>query len=136
MDALTTINLSNNNLTQEIPEFLGTFPELTVLNLADNNFNGTVPSSISDNFNLKFNATGNPNLLCTPTSVCNTDPESRIPPPSTGNTDPESGIPPPPSTGNTDTEPRIPSLVDKGRSSKTFAQPIIILLIMFSGLLL
>ncbi|KAI3940678.1 hypothetical protein MKW98_029997 [Papaver atlanticum] len=136
MDALKIINLSNNNLTQEIPEFLGTFPELTVLNLADNNFNGTVPSSISDNVNLKFNATGNPNLLCTPTSVCNTDPESRIPPPSTGNTDPESRIPPPPSTGNTDTEPRIPSPVEKGRSSKTFAQPIIILLIMFSGLLL
>ncbi|XP_026422545.1 probable LRR receptor-like serine/threonine-protein kinase At1g05700 [Papaver somniferum] len=135
MDALRTINLSNNNLTREIPEFLGTFPELTVLNLADNNFNGTVPSSISDDVNLKFNATGNPNLLCTPTSVCNTDPESRIPPPSTGNTDPESRIPPPPSTGNTDTEP-IPSPVDKGRSSKTFAQPIIILLIMFSGLLL
>ncbi|XP_026432449.1 probable LRR receptor-like serine/threonine-protein kinase At5g59680 [Papaver somniferum] len=136
MDALRTINLSNNNLTREIPEFLGTFPELTVLNLADNNFNGTVPSSISDDVNLKFNATGNPNLLCTPTSVCNTDLESRIPPPSTGNTDPESRIPPPPSTGNTDTEPRIPSPVDKGRSSKTFAQPIIILLIMFSGLLL
>ncbi|KAI3876310.1 hypothetical protein MKX03_032908, partial [Papaver bracteatum] len=80
-------------------------------------------------------ATGNPNLLCTRTSVCNTDPESRIPPPSTGNTDPESRIPPPPSTGNTDTEPGIPSPVVKGRSSKTFAQPIIILLIMFSGLL-
>ncbi|KAI3940679.1 hypothetical protein MKW98_029998 [Papaver atlanticum] len=108
MDALININLSNNNLTQEIPEFLGTFPELTELNLADNNFFGTVPSSISNNVNLMFTATGNPDLLCTPTSICNTVTEPRI----------------------------IPSPVDKGRSSKTFAQPIIILLIMFSGLLL
>ncbi|KAI3869602.1 hypothetical protein MKW92_036342 [Papaver armeniacum] len=105
MDALRTINLSNNNLTQEIPKFLGTFPELTVLNLEDNNFFGTVPSSISNNVNLKFSAIGNPDLLCTPTSICNTDPES------------------------------VPSQVDKGRSSKVFAQPIIMLLIMFSGLL-
>ncbi|KAI3997402.1 hypothetical protein MKX01_017772 [Papaver californicum] len=117
MDALKTINLSNNSLTQEIPKFLGTFPELIVLNLADNSFFGTLPSSTSNNVNLKFTATGNPNLSCTPTSICNTDPES-----SNGN--------------STDTKPRIPTPVDKGRSSKTLVQPLIILLIIFSGLLL
>ncbi|XP_026377601.1 probable LRR receptor-like serine/threonine-protein kinase At1g51810 [Papaver somniferum] len=120
MDALKTINLRNNSLTEDIPEFLGTFPELTVLNLADNSFLGTVPSSISNNVNLKFTATGNPNLSCTPTSIFNIDPASKIPPPST----------------NTNAEPKIPSPADKGKSSKTLAQPIIILLIMFSGLLL
>ncbi|XP_026377506.1 probable LRR receptor-like serine/threonine-protein kinase At1g05700 [Papaver somniferum] len=31
MDALETINLSNNSLTQAIPEFLGTFPKLKTL---------------------------------------------------------------------------------------------------------
>ncbi|KAI3945402.1 hypothetical protein MKX01_017247 [Papaver californicum] len=105
MSALETIDLHNNSLMQEIPDFLATFPKLTVLNLADNKFSGTIPSSLSNNPNLKMNATGNPNLLCKNASICNT----------------KSGIPSP---------------VDKGRSSKTLAQPIIILLVMFSGLLL
>ncbi|KAI3940680.1 hypothetical protein MKW98_029999 [Papaver atlanticum] len=117
MDALKTINLRNNSLMQEIPEFLGTFPELTELNLADNNFSGTIPSSLSNNSNLKMNVSGNPNL-CTNTSTCDT--ESRIPSP--GNK-------------NTDTETRTPS-PNNGKSSKTSEQLIIILLIMFSGLLL
>ncbi|KAI3997397.1 hypothetical protein MKX01_017767 [Papaver californicum] len=115
MDALVTIDLHNNSLVQEIPDFLGTFSKLIVLNLADNNFSGTVPSSISNNNQLKFNALGNPNLSCPTSSICDT--ESRIPSPTNGSTD---GIPSP----------------SNGRRSKTYAQPLIILMIVFSGLLL
>ncbi|KAI3940682.1 hypothetical protein MKW98_030001 [Papaver atlanticum] len=104
MDALEIIDLHNNSLMQGIPEFLGMFPKLTVLNLADNNFSGTVPSSISNNANLKFNALGNPNLSCPTSTICNK--ESRIPSPNNGN------------------------------RSKTYAHPIVILLVMLSGLLL
>ncbi|KAI3997398.1 hypothetical protein MKX01_017768 [Papaver californicum] len=121
MSALETIDLHNNSLTQEIPKFLGTFPELKVLNLADNNFSGTIPSSLLNNDNLKLNASGNPNLSCTNTSICNTDLESKIPPPSNGN-----------STG---TDPRTPP-PNNGKSSSTLAQPIVILSAMLSVLLL
>ncbi|KAI3997405.1 hypothetical protein MKX01_017775 [Papaver californicum] len=118
MDALETINLRNNSLMQEIPGFLGKLPKLTALNLADNNFSGTIPSSLLNNDNLKLEASGNPNL-CTNTSTCNT--ESRIPSPSNGTT----GI------GSRNIPFR-----NNGKSSKTLAKPLIILLIMFSGLLL
>ncbi|KAI3983764.1 hypothetical protein MKX01_001168 [Papaver californicum] len=79
MDALETIDLHNNNLMQEIPDFLGTLPKLTLVNLADNDFFGTIPSSLSNNVNLKLNATGNSNLSCPNTSICNTKAGSRIP---------------------------------------------------------
>ncbi|KAI3926379.1 hypothetical protein MKX01_032567 [Papaver californicum] len=62
MDALETIDLHNNELNQEIPDFLGTFPELRVLNLADNDFSGAIPSSLLNNNNLKLSVSGNPNL--------------------------------------------------------------------------
>ncbi|KAI3997400.1 hypothetical protein MKX01_017770 [Papaver californicum] len=117
MSALKTIDLSNNSLTQEIPKYLGAFPELTLLNLADNNFSGRIPSLILNNGFLKLNASGNPNLSCMDASICDTG--SSIPSPS---------------NNNTDTESRIPS-PNNGKSSKTLAQPIVIvLLIMFSGL--
>ncbi|KAI3934579.1 hypothetical protein MKX01_034033 [Papaver californicum] len=120
MDALETINMRNNSLMQAIPGFLGTLPKLTALNLADNNFSGTIPSSLLNNDNLKLETSGNPNL-CTNTSTCNT--ESQIPSPSNGNA----------GTGSRN----IPSRNNYVNSSKTLAQPIMILfLIMFSGLLL
>ncbi|KAI3940689.1 hypothetical protein MKW98_030008, partial [Papaver atlanticum] len=78
MDALVTIDLHNNSLMQEIPDFLGTFPKLETLNLADNKFSGTIPSSISNNINLKLNVSGNP--LCTNKTICKTDSVSRSPP--------------------------------------------------------
>ncbi|KAI3965674.1 hypothetical protein MKX01_010631, partial [Papaver californicum] len=101
MGALETIDMHNNSLIREIPDFLGTFPKLRVLNLAENDFSGTIPSSLLDNVNLKLNASGNPNLTCKITSICNGD-----------------------------TKSRIPSLSNK-KSSKTLTQPIIILLITF-----
>ncbi|KAI3940681.1 hypothetical protein MKW98_030000 [Papaver atlanticum] len=121
MSALETINLNNNSFTQGIPEFLGTFPKLKVLNLADNHFSGAIPSSLSNNVNLKLNASGNPNLSCTDTSICNTGLESRIPSPNNSN--------------STDTKPRIPP-PSNGKSSNALAQPITILVIMLSGLVL
>ncbi|KAI3940688.1 hypothetical protein MKW98_030007, partial [Papaver atlanticum] len=54
MDAIKTIDLHNNSLTEEIPDFLGTLPELEILNLADNKFTGSIPSSISNNTDLKL----------------------------------------------------------------------------------
>ncbi|RZC86917.1 hypothetical protein C5167_030269 [Papaver somniferum] len=54
MDALETINLSNNSLKQAIPEFLGTFPKLKILSLTDNDFSGAIPSSLSNNIDLKL----------------------------------------------------------------------------------
>ncbi|KAI3995667.1 hypothetical protein MKX01_031440 [Papaver californicum] len=80
MDALRFIDLHNNSLTLAIPDFLGTFPKLDVLNLADNNFSGAVPFSILNNTNLKFIASGNPNLSITNnTFVDRNSTESRIP---------------------------------------------------------
>ncbi|KAI3898413.1 hypothetical protein MKW92_027910, partial [Papaver armeniacum] len=98
MDALKTIDLHNNSLMEEIPDFLGTFPKLEILNLADNQFSGSIPSSISNNIHLKLNVSGNHNL-CTNRSVCKTDTITRSPP-----------------------------SPNKGKSSKSSAQPTIILL--------
>ncbi|XP_026439419.1 probable LRR receptor-like serine/threonine-protein kinase At1g05700 [Papaver somniferum] len=78
MGALKTIDLHNNSLMQEFPDFLGTFPKLEILNVADNKFSGTIPSSMSNNINLKLNVSGNP--LCTNRTVCKTDTITRSPP--------------------------------------------------------
>ncbi|XP_031487818.1 putative leucine-rich repeat receptor-like serine/threonine-protein kinase At2g04300 [Nymphaea colorata] len=48
LTALQTIDLHNNSLSGNIPEFLGELPNLRLLNLADNQFNGSVPSSLTD----------------------------------------------------------------------------------------
>ncbi|XP_049933882.1 probable LRR receptor-like serine/threonine-protein kinase PAM74 [Nymphaea colorata] len=57
--ALEIIDLSNNSLNGQIPEFLGRFPSLKELNLADNNFIGPLPASLASNKKLKLNITGN-----------------------------------------------------------------------------
>ncbi|KAI3842975.1 hypothetical protein MKW92_010911, partial [Papaver armeniacum] len=81
MDALETIDFSNNSLTNEIPEFLGTFPKLGTLILADNNFSGEIPCSLVKNKNLRLSVTGNPNLSINnkDTTICKNNTESRIP---------------------------------------------------------
>ncbi|KAI3986899.1 hypothetical protein MKX01_014600 [Papaver californicum] len=82
MDALETIDFSNNSLTQEFPEFLGSFPKLDILNLKDNNFSGEVPCLLLKNGNLRLNVTGNPNLSINnnnSTSICKNSTESSIP---------------------------------------------------------
>ncbi|XP_057953788.1 probable LRR receptor-like serine/threonine-protein kinase At1g05700 [Malania oleifera] len=71
MDALQIIDLHNNSLSGEIPDFFGTLPNLKQLNLANNDFSGTIPASISNNNNLKLVITGNPNL-CISGQSCQT----------------------------------------------------------------
>ncbi|KAL1544175.1 putative LRR receptor-like serine/threonine-protein kinase [Salvia divinorum] len=69
MTALHTINLSNNSLRGNIPEFLGLLPNLQILNLENNHFNGTIPTSLSTKKDLILRVSGNPEL-CTSNSSC------------------------------------------------------------------
>ncbi|XP_057781678.1 probable LRR receptor-like serine/threonine-protein kinase At1g05700 [Salvia miltiorrhiza] len=71
MDALTTINLSNNSLRGNIPDFLGSLPNLQILNLENNKFNGTIPASLLAKKSLILRVSGNPEL-CTSNSSCPT----------------------------------------------------------------
>ncbi|XP_031486658.1 putative leucine-rich repeat receptor-like protein kinase At2g19210 isoform X1 [Nymphaea colorata] len=52
--ALEIIDLSNNSLSGQIPDFLGTFPYLKELNLADNNLTGPLPPSLTDTRKIKL----------------------------------------------------------------------------------
>ncbi|KAF6171035.1 hypothetical protein GIB67_014615 [Kingdonia uniflora] len=79
MDALQKIYLQNNNFTDEVPEFLGSFPKLTELNLANNKFSGTIPVSVSQRKDLKLNISGNP-------GIADTSPATPTPPSSASNT--------------------------------------------------
>ncbi|XP_077214328.1 uncharacterized protein At1g24485-like [Tasmannia lanceolata] len=71
LDALQTIDAHNNSLNGSIPDFLGSLPNLKELNLADNDFSGPIPSSISNNNNIKLEISGNPNL-CVSGKPCTT----------------------------------------------------------------
>ncbi|KAL8501624.1 hypothetical protein ACS0TY_020947 [Phlomoides rotata] len=71
MDALQTIDFSNNTLVGPIPEFLATLPNLEQLNLADNQLSGSVPDSLLKKKGLNLVMTGNPNL-CKPGKTCTT----------------------------------------------------------------
>ncbi|XP_022728679.1 probable LRR receptor-like serine/threonine-protein kinase At1g05700 [Durio zibethinus] len=62
MDALEIIDLHNNRLNGEIPEFLGKLPNLRRLDLRDNDFSGNVPETITDNRQIKYMIDGNENL--------------------------------------------------------------------------
>ncbi|XP_021829651.1 senescence-induced receptor-like serine/threonine-protein kinase [Prunus avium] len=58
-------DLSNNNLTGPIPDFLSQLPNLNVLNLENNKLTGSVPVRLSDrskNGLLLLSLCGNPNL--------------------------------------------------------------------------
>ncbi|KAK6926882.1 Malectin-like domain, partial [Dillenia turbinata] len=63
LDALQTINLQNNSITGDIPDFLASFPNLTLLDVRDNNFTGYIPKWISEKPNLEFRSSGN-SYLC------------------------------------------------------------------------
>ncbi|PIN23959.1 Non-specific serine/threonine protein kinase [Handroanthus impetiginosus] len=62
MQALEDIDLSNNRLSGQIPDFLGQLPILKKLNLSYNDFSGTLPSSICNNRGLTYKIDGNPKL--------------------------------------------------------------------------
>ncbi|KAI3942163.1 hypothetical protein MKW98_003762 [Papaver atlanticum] len=70
MDALETIDFSNNHVTQDFPDFLAEFPKLKELNLANNNLFGTVPTSLQNNKNLKLKLSGNKGLCYSDDAVC------------------------------------------------------------------
>ncbi|KAL4312947.1 hypothetical protein GQ457_01G038900 [Hibiscus cannabinus] len=61
MDALEVIDMHNNTLDGEIPDFLGKLPNLRILDLRDNDFSGYVPRTITDNKQLEFKIDGNKN---------------------------------------------------------------------------
>ncbi|XP_074351709.1 uncharacterized protein At1g24485-like [Apium graveolens] len=82
MTGLKTIDMQNNSFTGVIPDYFGTLPHLKELNLADNQLSGSIPSSISENKNIKLNysVTGNSDLCtsgkcedATTTTTTNTD---------------------------------------------------------------
>ncbi|KAL9679465.1 hypothetical protein QQ045_017327 [Rhodiola kirilowii] len=58
-------DLSNNNLTGSVPDFLSQMASLTVLKLNGNNLSGTVPSTLTEKSqqgSLPLSVEGNPNL--------------------------------------------------------------------------
>ncbi|KAK6926897.1 Malectin-like domain [Dillenia turbinata] len=67
LDAIQSIDMSNNNITGPIPNFLNSSTNLTYLNLANNNFTGLIPLWLYQKNNLKFNISGN-QYLCNSTS--------------------------------------------------------------------
>ncbi|KAL8092292.1 uncharacterized protein At1g24485-like isoform X2 [Apium graveolens] len=69
MIGLKTIDLHNNSFTGDIPDYLGTLPNLKELNLADNQLSGSIPTLLSENKKIKLNVAGNPNL-CTSGKSC------------------------------------------------------------------
>lgn len=61
LEALVSIDLSNNSLTGDIPSFLGQMPNLRNLNLADNDF-AAIPPSLQNNKKIMLNVSGNRQL--------------------------------------------------------------------------
>ena len=53
LDELEILNLSDNELTNGVPEILGSINTLKVLNLGDNHFSGNIPDHIFQNENLE-----------------------------------------------------------------------------------
>ncbi|KAI3847474.1 hypothetical protein MKW92_048922 [Papaver armeniacum] len=91
MDALEIIDLSDNFLSHEFPDFLADFPKLKVLNLANNYLTGTVPTSLrkkSKEKTLKLTLTGElmTELCYSDQDVCPTAAGTK---PSQGTTDEE-----------------------------------------------
>ncbi|KAL3518273.1 hypothetical protein ACH5RR_020862 [Cinchona calisaya] len=73
MDSLETIDMHNNSLDGQIPDFLGALPTLKQLNLANNQFSGEIPASLSKKNGLNLVVTGNPDL-CTSGKSCQSTP--------------------------------------------------------------
>ncbi|CAL9184881.1 unnamed protein product [Musa hybrid cultivar] len=62
LTALEIVDLHDNSLSGEIPDFLGKLPKLRILNLSNNHFSGSIPSSLTQNTNLKLEISGNLDL--------------------------------------------------------------------------
>lgn len=63
LTALVSIDLSQNKLNGQIPEFLANLTNLRELNLENNSLTGTVPAILLNNKNLTIRLSGNP-LFC------------------------------------------------------------------------
>ncbi|KAH7865083.1 hypothetical protein Vadar_002003 [Vaccinium darrowii] len=66
LESLESLDLSNNNLTGQVPDFLSRLPFLKTLNLSQNNFTGSVPSALiekSKTRSLTLSVEGNPHLF-------------------------------------------------------------------------
>ncbi|KAF2595037.1 hypothetical protein F2Q70_00043152 [Brassica cretica] len=68
---ITSLDLSKNNLTGEIPGFLADIKSLLAIDLSGNNLTGSVPRSLLQKKGMKLNVEGNPHLLCTAGSCVN-----------------------------------------------------------------
>ncbi|XP_054782793.1 probable LRR receptor-like serine/threonine-protein kinase At1g05700 isoform X3 [Prosopis cineraria] len=71
LDMLESLDLSNNQLTGEIPESLAKVANLKVLNLTGNDLIGLVPESLEEKSGLTLSLDGNPGL-CHTASSCKT----------------------------------------------------------------
>ncbi|XP_065043482.1 uncharacterized protein At1g24485-like isoform X2 [Musa acuminata AAA Group] len=70
LTALEIVDLHDNSLSGEIPDFLGNLPKLRILNLAYDHFSGWVPSSLTQNTKLDLEVSGNQDL-CPSGRSCN-----------------------------------------------------------------
>ncbi|KAG7583387.1 Protein kinase domain [Arabidopsis suecica] len=61
---ITSLDLSNNNLTGGVPEFLASIKSLLVINLSGNNLTGSVPQILLQKKGLTLNLEGNIYLNC------------------------------------------------------------------------
>ncbi|KAL0875655.1 hypothetical protein Bca101_025360 [Brassica carinata] len=59
---IISLDLSNNNLTGELPDFLGNMKFLLLINLSGNDLNGSVPKSLQRK-GLELSLQGNPRLV-------------------------------------------------------------------------
>ncbi|KAF2294535.1 hypothetical protein GH714_012341 [Hevea brasiliensis] len=76
-----SLDLSGNQLTGTIPEFLAQLPNLTVLNLTGNRLTGSIPQSLVQKSNdglLQMSLNGNPQLCQTDSSTSQSEKEGRV----------------------------------------------------------
>ncbi|XP_054782632.1 putative leucine-rich repeat receptor-like serine/threonine-protein kinase At2g19230 [Prosopis cineraria] len=57
-----SLDLSNNDLIGQLPEFLSTLPNLKFLNLAGNKLTGSIPKALKENTKLQLRVGNNPGL--------------------------------------------------------------------------
>ncbi|XP_054820033.1 putative leucine-rich repeat receptor-like serine/threonine-protein kinase At2g19230 isoform X2 [Prosopis cineraria] len=59
---IISLDLSNNELRGELPEFLASLPNLKFINVTGNKLRGSIPKALKENANLNISAAENPGL--------------------------------------------------------------------------